>query len=76
MPASGMERIITRLEPLLTVERVRRMREVLSRRADHVTFVFENMVDPHNLSAVLRSMDALSFQDAHLVTPAERLRLS
>ena len=46
-----MERIITCLEPLLTENRVRRMREVLSRRTDHVTFVFENMVDPHNLSA-------------------------
>ena len=34
------------------------------------------MVDPHNLSAVLRSMDALSIQDAHLITPGERLELS
>lgn len=71
-----MERIITCLEPLLTEKRVRRMREVLSRRTDHVAFVFENMVDPHNLSAVLRSMDALSFQDAHLITPGERVELS
>ena len=71
-----MERIITCLEALLTENRVRRMREVLSRRTDHVTFVFENMVDPHNLSAVLRSMDALSIQDAHLITPGERLELS
>lgn len=71
-----MERIITRLEPLLTEQRVRRMREVLARRSNHVAFVFENMVDPHNLSAALRSMDALSFQDAHLITPGERLELS
>ena len=71
-----MERIITRLEPLLTEERVRRMREVLHRRSDHVSFVFENMVDPHNLSAALRSMDAFSFQDAHLITPGERLEFS
>ncbi len=71
-----MERIISRLEPLLTKERVRRMKDVLAGRSDHVAFVFERMVDPHNLSAVLRSMDAMSFQDAHLIEPAERVGLS
>lgn len=74
--AARQERIIASLEPLLTEARVGRMRQVLACRTDHVAFVFENMVDPHNLSAVLRSMDALSFQDAHLITPGERLELS
>ncbi|MCZ6557233.1 MAG: RNA methyltransferase [SAR324 cluster bacterium] len=71
-----MEQIISRLEPLLTKERVRRMKSVLATRSDHVAFVFERMVDPHNLSAALRSMDAMSFQDAHLIEPAERIGLS
>ncbi len=71
-----MEQVISRLESLLTENRVRRMRAVLARRSDHVAFVFEKMVDPHNLSAVLRTMDALSFQDVHLIAPGERLELS
>jgi tRNA (guanosine-2'-O-)-methyltransferase len=70
-----MERAIARLEPLLTEERRRRMQAVLATRSDHVAFVFERMIDPHNLSAALRSLDAFSFQDVHLVQPGERLGL-
>jgi tRNA (guanosine-2'-O-)-methyltransferase len=71
-----MERVIACLEPLVTPERRARMQSVLARRSDHVAFVFERMVDPHNLSAVLRSLDALSFQDAHLIDPQERIELA
>lgn len=71
-----MERAIALLEPLLLPRRIRRMRDVLATRSDHVAFVFERMVDPHNLSAVLRSLDAISFQDVHLIAPQERVVLS
>lgn len=70
------ERIISRLEPLVTEARLRRMQAVLASRSDHVAFVFERMIDPHNLSAALRSLDAFSFQDVHLIQPGERLDLS
>lgn len=68
-----MERQIALLEPLLTEARRRRMQAVLATRSDHVVFVFERMIDPHNFSAALRSLDALSFQDVHLVASGERL---
>lgn len=71
-----MDRQIALLEPLLTEARAARMRQVLSTRSDHVAFVFERMIDPHNLSAALRSLEAMSFQDAHIVLPGERLELS
>ena len=71
-----MSRIAETIEPLLTERRVQRMKAVLASRSDHVTFVFERMVDPHNLSAALRSLDAFSFQDAHLIQPSEALGLS
>lgn len=71
-----MERIIAGLEPHLTPRRIARMQNVLATRSDHVAFVFERMVDPHNLSAVLRSLDAFSFQDIHLVAPTERVALA
>jgi tRNA (guanosine-2'-O-)-methyltransferase len=70
------EREIARLEPLLTPQRLARLRAVLGERSDHVAFVFEEMTDPHNLSAALRSLDAFAFQDAHLIRPGERLALS
>jgi tRNA (guanosine-2'-O-)-methyltransferase len=60
---------IARLEPLVEPRRLERLRAVLATRSDHVVFVFERMVDLHNLSAALRSVDAFSFQDVHLVRP-------
>ncbi|HEX9841699.1 MAG TPA: RNA methyltransferase [bacterium] len=70
------ERCIALLEPLLTEARRARMQAVLANRSDHVAFVFERMIDPHNLSAALRSLDAFSFQDVHLVQPGDRLGLA
>ena len=75
-PDSSIDRAISRLEPLITPERRARMKSVLAARSDHVAFVFERMVDPHNLSAVLRTMDAFSFQDAHLIEPQARIGLA
>ena len=70
------EQIIAALETHLLPRRIARMKEVLSTRSDRVAFVFERMVDPHNLSAVLRTMDAFSFQEAHLIAPLDKLGLS
>ena len=71
-----LQGVVETLEPHLLPRRVERMRNVLATRSDRVAFVFERMVDPHNLSAVLRSMDAFSFQEAHLIAPQEKLGLS
>jgi tRNA (guanosine-2'-O-)-methyltransferase len=65
--------VIARLEPLLLPRRAERMRQVLARRTAQVAFVFEDMVDPHNMSAALRSVEAFGFQDVHLVNPAARI---
>jgi len=71
-----LERVVELLEPHLLPRRIERMRDVLATRSDRVAFVFERMVDPHNLSAVLRTMDAFSFQEAHLIAPQGKLGLS
>ena len=63
------DKAIAALEPLLLPRRVARMHAVLAARSDHVTFVFERMTDPHNLSAALRSLDAFGFQDAYWIAP-------
>lgn len=70
------EAVVARLAPLVTPERLERMRSVLAGRSGHVAFVFERMIDPHNFSAALRSLDAFGFQDVHLVQPGDRLDLS
>lgn len=69
-------RVIETLEPLVTPQRARRLRQVLAARSEQVAFVFERMIDPHNFSAALRTLDAFSFQSVHQVHPGERLGFS
>ena len=52
-----------------TPERIRRLREVLSRRQPDLTVLMENVSKPHNLSAILRSADAVGVLEAHAVHP-------
>jgi len=48
------------------------MRTVLQRRLARLTIVLDNVYDPHNLSAVLRSCDAFGVQDVHVIESVER----
>ena len=71
-PATALK-LIAKLEKQLLPRRVKRLRSVLAKRSRHAVFVFEKTVDPHNCSAALRSLDACSFQEAHLVQAGKRL---
>lgn len=50
-----------------TPQRTEKLRGVLERRQPGLTAVFENINDPHNLSACLRSCDAVGILKVHLV---------
>lgn len=50
----------------LTDRRKKRIDEVLSRRQKDLTLVMDNIWDPHNVSAVLRSCDAFGIPAVHL----------
>ncbi|MCM8748671.1 RNA methyltransferase [Thermomicrobiaceae bacterium CFH 74404] len=55
----------------ITERRLQRMREVLARRQPDLAVVLENVHDPHNVSAVLRSCDAAGVLAVHLVYTVE-----
>ena len=55
------------LTRFITEERKRRFEEVLQYRTRHLTVVLEDIFQPHNASAVLRSCDLRGIQDIHIV---------
>ena len=48
-------------------EREARLREVLAHRQPGLTLVLENLYDPHNVAAILRSSDAVGVMAINLV---------
>jgi len=52
----------------MTEERSNRLLEVLSKRQTNLTVVIENVEDPHNISAVMRTCDAVGIQDIYILT--------
>ena len=51
----------------MTPERKERLLSVLSKRQNDITVVLENVFDPHNISAVMRTCDAIGIQDIFIL---------
>ncbi|MEI9909399.1 MAG: RNA methyltransferase [Bacteroidota bacterium] len=51
----------------MTPERQERLTKVLNKRQDDITVVLENVFDPHNISAVMRTCDAVGVQDIYIL---------
>jgi len=52
----------------MTPERTSRITNVLNHRQNDLTVVLENVFDPHNISAVMRSCDAIGIQEIYVLT--------
>ena len=62
-----MKELIHHLSPLITNERWNRFQKVLAERTQYLTIVLENIYQPLNASAVLRSADCFGIQDVHVI---------
>jgi len=51
----------------MTPERNKRLTSVLNKRQFDLTVVLENVFDPHNVSAVMRTCDAVGIQDVYIL---------
>lgn len=51
----------------MTSERYQRLSAVLQKRQPDLTVVLENVFDPHNISAVMRTCDAVGIQDIFIL---------
>lgn len=51
----------------MTPERLQRLTAVLEKRQPDLTVVLENVQDPHNISAVMRTCDAVGVQEIYIL---------
>lgn len=51
----------------MTPERRKRLTDVLNKRQPALTIVLENVSDPHNISAVMRTCDAVGIQEIFIL---------
>ncbi|WP_430897258.1 MULTISPECIES: TrmH family RNA methyltransferase [unclassified Paraflavitalea] len=52
----------------MTPERRAKLAGVLNKRQPDLTVVLENVFDPHNISAVMRTCDAVGIQEIYVIT--------
>lgn len=55
------------LSGFVTENRKKRFEEVIAHRTRHLTVVLEDIYQPHNAAAVLRSCDCFGIQDVHVI---------
>jgi len=59
--------LINYLHRFVTEERFQKFRETLRFRTRHITIALEDIFQPHNASAVLRTCDCFGIQDVHII---------
>ena len=64
------------LDALLTLERARRLRQVLARRTGRIVVVIEDSYDPHNATAIVRTCYAFGLAELHVTTARNAFKVN
>lgn len=64
------------LESFLTPERKEKFNLLANYRMRHLTVALENIFQPHNASAVLRSCDCFGIQDVHVIENSNQYQIN
>lgn len=70
------EVVVAALGKVLLPDRAARLDQVAAGRLSGVTVVLENLYDPHNGGAALRSCEAMGLHAVHVIESQERFRVS
>ena len=67
MDYTTKQKLIEHLSTLTTPHKLQKMVQVLQERTRYVTVVVEDVFQPHNMSAALRSAECFGVQDVHVI---------
>ena len=59
--------LLNYLQTFITPHRIDRFNDILNNRTRHLTVAIEDVYQPHNASAVLRSCEVFGIQDVHII---------
>ncbi len=76
MEQSQLIQLTAYLRDFITEERWEKINQVLQQRTRHISVVLEDIYQPHNASAVLRSCDGFGIQDVHIIENRNRFDAS
>jgi tRNA (guanosine-2'-O-)-methyltransferase len=76
MDAETQLRVIDFLNEFVTENKRNKFEQVLEQRTRHLTVVLEDIYQPHNASAVIRTADCFGIQDIHVVENNNRFTLN
>ena len=68
--------LLDKLLELITPERVNRFYEVIQHRTNHIRVVVEDIFQPQNASAVIRSCDCFGIQNLHIIENKNKYKVN
>ncbi len=73
---TDQDALIEYLEQFAMERRVETLNRILAGRTRYITIVLEDIFQPQNASAVMRSCDGFGIQDVHVIENSNRFRVS